>query len=191
MGNRGDLKTFSGFQKGVTMRTDTANEYIQFANTSDRPIIPLWNAMINYINAFYRYQSEQIITRKKIIEKMRSFGYNINKFSIDTYRNYLYKAGYLSYVIRPNGKKWLGKYKILHEIPSDLSVDDCRREAYGPKIDWEMADNTEYGSTMIMKVPKNRRKGVLSEDKFHTQFHPNKTIHRPKEFLTQEDMEIK
>ena len=155
MGNRGDLKTFSGFQKGVTMRTDTANEYIQFANTSGRPIIPLWNAMINYINAFYRYQSEQIITRKKIIEKMRSFGYNINKFSIDTYRNYLYKAGYLSYVIRPNGKKWLGKYKILHEIP------------------------------------KNRRKGVLSEDKFHTQFHPNKTIHRPKEFLTQEDMEIK
>jgi len=83
----------------------------------------------------------KVVTRKDIIEFVEPLLNHrllvmcrnkrfIKTSSIDTYRNYLYKAGYLEYIKRPNGKKWLGRYRVIKTIPTDLSVDDVRIEAY-------------------------------------------------------------
>lgn len=95
----------------------------KFRWTEGRPImhISLWQTLINLLN---RYEGKEVC-RQEILEELRGMNFassrNIN--TIDTYRNYLCKAGFLS----TNGR---GRYTITEVIPVDLSIEDCREIAY-------------------------------------------------------------
>lgn len=84
-----------------------------------RNIVDLWQRVKNFLN------TELIgveLRRKEIINGMELTG---GKFTtLDCYLNYLHKAGYLY-------KPKRGWYGLAITIPTDLSVDDCRSEAYG------------------------------------------------------------
>jgi len=90
-----------------------------------RPTI--WQVIKNFFN------SSPFNTRLELREELRINGFNENNItSMDTYRNYLDKAGYLRTVRR-------GAYETIKEIPIDLSIQSCRNEAYGdkPKFVWK------------------------------------------------------
>jgi hypothetical protein len=80
-----------------------------------------WECIITFCNEHYR----DLITRVDLINYMKlttDLGVN----SIDTYRNYLTKAGFLTIVGR-------GLYNVEKEIPLNYSVKDCLKEAYREK----------------------------------------------------------
>jgi hypothetical protein len=86
--------------------------------------IPLWDFMKNLFNDLVGER----ITRSLLREVVYSNGYN-TEITMDTYRNYLTQAGYLSIWKR-------GIYNVNFEIPTDLSLSDVRNEAYGEKGVW-------------------------------------------------------
>lgn len=93
---------------------DDDNDEIQqrSSNTS------LWDAVKNYfIEERFEYTRQDLLSYVEY-----SYGHS-NQNSIDTYRNYLHKAGYLETIRR-------GVYRKIKEIPVDISVDEVREEAY-------------------------------------------------------------
>jgi len=76
-------------------------------------------------------------------------GYSFNTFN--TYLNILRKAGWL---YRPRR----GIYGLVLEIPSDLSVDDCKLQAYGGlNIGIARVEDYHYiDQCMIMNIVKHR-----------------------------------
>lgn len=88
----------------------------------NRHIPSLWTVMINYFN-FRRDSDNGIISRKELIWHLRTHGYK-RETTIDCYRNYLHKAGYLNTVAR-------GKYVMRRKIPSNLPIELCKEQAYG------------------------------------------------------------
>jgi len=84
------------------------------------PKINRWHRLCTYIN---RRRNGAVITRKGIMGHMI---YNLEyqrENSIDTYRNYLTKAGFLC-IISP------GKYEKLKTIPRGISRRDVQRLGY-------------------------------------------------------------
>lgn len=82
-----------------------------------------WECIVNFCNHNYDY--DILITREDLINYMKlttDLGVN----SIDTYRNYLTKAGFLTIVER-------GLYHVEKEIPLNYSVKDCLKEAHKEK----------------------------------------------------------
>ena len=74
--------------------------------------------------------------------------------TLDCYLNYLHKAGYLY-------KPKRGWYGIAITIPFNLSVDDCRSEAYG------VIDSDGHRRVIIPVEPnKNRRMSIHKEKEF-------------------------
>jgi len=85
-------------------------------------MISVWEGVKLYFN---RYSVGEHVRRRDLIEALRDHGIIGNKTStVDTYRNYLDKAGYLNTVGR-------GIYLVEKRIPHDLSVADVKSEAYG------------------------------------------------------------
>ena len=64
----------------------------------------------------------ELITRQQLL-KSYSIQLEENTWTLDVYRMYLTKAGYLK-------SFKLGHYKVLKKIP-DISVRKCRYQAYG------------------------------------------------------------
>lgn len=83
--------------------------------------VHLWTFMKNYLNNNF-HRGTEFITRNQLLRNMYGNGYKTES-TMDTYRNYLTQAGYLSIWKR-------GIYRVNHEIPCDLSVADCVNEAY-------------------------------------------------------------
>lgn len=174
---------------------DMLNEYISdnteeqvFRNQFGNP--SLWQLIINYINS--KHNQLQIIKRKELInyinERMKGLRYSVN--SIDTYRNYLYKAGYLTYMKKPNGKKVLGWYVATQEIPCDLSVDECKQEAYGPKIIFGVDRGTKSKSASAGAYYYNTKEGVVWSAKADT-FNPYDPLNqRPEEFIEEGEFKV-
>lgn len=78
--------------------------------------------MIYYFN-FKRATDNGIISRKQLIWHLKAYGYT-RETTIDCYRNYLHRAGYLNTVAR-------GKYIVEKRIPSHLPIELCKEQAYG------------------------------------------------------------
>jgi hypothetical protein len=128
-----------------------------------RPTI--WQVIKNFFN------SSPFNTRLELREELRINGFNENNItSMDTYRNYLDKAGYLRTVRR-------GAYETIKEIPIDLSIQSCRNEAYGNRnpfpILMGMDENIIFGKPLKLKINRRRRK-----------------VKKEKEFFTKGDFEI-
>ena len=140
----------------------------------------MWQTLIDYINdnrerTFIGFGT---ITRKELIHRLECDGYfrkNSVK-SMDTYRNYLYQAGYLVYFLKENLNKKRGHYRILKEIPHDLSVDECRNKAYGV-IQRGIIESDRFVRAM--------------SDRFEHRFeHIKVKVHIKKDFISKEEMEI-
>lgn len=96
---------------------------------------PLWYRMIYFFNLYIG----EIVNRKTLLEEMVD-----HSSTIDTYRNYLNKAGYLKTESR-------GMYKVIKEIPIDLSVGDCLSMAYY-KFKQPIKRNNEFLSKDEMTI---------------------------------------
>lgn len=128
-----------------------------------RNIVDLWQRVKNFLN------TELIgveLRRKDIINGMNLTG---GKFTtLDCYLNYLHKAGYLY-------KPKRGWYGLAVTIPTDLSVDDCRSEAYGI-IDQD-------GIRRVISRPDEHR--IMSVPKT-----PIRNSHKESEFFDKEEFDI-
>lgn len=126
---------------------------------------PLWDVVKNY----YNERKDQAVRRYQMLNDLRTEGYEHQESTIDTYRNYLYKAGYLDIIRR-------GVYICVREIPVDLSISDVKSEAYGG---FDFNGNRRVEShhirlealpmkDMRLKVMKNRKKkkNFLDDDEF-------------------------
>ena len=88
----------------------------------------LWLEVCYFINT---KKQNEIITRQELIKHLDNIGM-LGKWtdgkvfvrSLDIYRRYLTKAGYLS----DSGR--LGFYKIDYDIPTTLSMNKIRKQAY-------------------------------------------------------------
>lgn len=78
----------------------------------------LWDEIKIILNEYI----SEYITRSHLFDRLELVGFRRSS-TIDTYRNYLTKAGFL----QTSGR---GRYLILNEIPVNLSVDDVKRMAY-------------------------------------------------------------
>ena len=88
-----------------------------------------WTKLKTYIN---RFKDGNIISRGKILDHMMCdnryartlpLGWFIKEGSIDLYRRYLTKAGYLEWASR-------GKYRKVKPIPKGISRRDVQRMGY-------------------------------------------------------------
>lgn len=152
----------------------------------------IWQAMKSYINAFYKYKTElKTISRQQIIKHLEERGYTgeggRKHWTVDTYRNWLYKAGYLSYMKRLNGKKWLGHYIIEHQIPSELTLTDLRNEAYNVRLGWDSTASMPGSASYRLEANTN-----WDWAKDYPAHNPmtGESAWEPEEFLSKEDMEI-
>lgn len=127
-------------------------------------MIPLWQSLKTYLNESLHNNEKkrkdillELEQRISIISPFISYGrFQDHRFQIstvDTYLNYLHKAGYLY-------KPRYGTYGLAKEIESDLSVSDVKNVAYGEIFKFDDED-TEIGgfkfdkSTRTIKyVPK-------------------------------------
>jgi hypothetical protein len=150
--------------------------------TNWRPRYPLWQGIINYFNECFN--EGRTPTRKHMLGKLREKGFNVSGSinSIDSYRNYLFKAGYIGTIRR-------GRYSIDDLIPSDLSVDDCRSQAYGGLTPIRIARAVptrpvEFDFRHIEQEFHSASSSSISSSSSSSSKNPEI------EFLTQEDMEI-
>jgi len=98
--------------------------------------------LINYLNTF---KEGDIIRRFDIFFQLKPTGLIGGAFStIDTYRNYLTKAGYLERVGQ-------GKYKLIKKIPNEISVNRVVFEA--------------YKETPISKVLRSLNEGIINSER--------------------------
>ncbi len=70
----------------------------------------------------------EIITRKEIMETIKTGKYG-TQTTIDNYRNWFTKAGYLKWTSR-------GKYELIKFPEDELSSRDLRKEAYPHWRNW-------------------------------------------------------
>lgn len=77
------------------------------------------------------YIRQNGVTRSELIDFVKTMmRRHINEratfsvHTIDSYRNYLYQAGYIE-------KTGRGMYRLIKDIPIDLSLEDVKNEAYG------------------------------------------------------------
>lgn len=126
--------------------------------------ISLWQVLKNYLNDTLQDCEKR---RKDILIELRSItvpmgaSSNPSQFvfsqqndilhtnTIDTYLNYLHKAGYLY-------KPRRGIYGLLHEIETDLSIDDVKNQAYG-KLSYDVVRK------IIIELP---REEFFKEEEF-------------------------
>ena len=77
-----------------------------------------WEELINYINN----RDTGVILRQNILFLNNRSG----AYTVDCYRNYLTKAGFLQV-------ETSGTYKRVKEIPSNLTIAVCKMMAYGQR----------------------------------------------------------
>jgi len=154
--------------------------------TNTRARITLWQAMKNYFN----YNLYSTVSRAELLTHLGFIGdYDdivnkamFNYSTIDTYRNYLTKAGYLKIRRR-------GRYEVVEEIPVDLSIKDVKEEAYGERIEYHEIDLRQMiklkhilGSKDIISLVNNK-KDIWSTDMIIKK-------QKKKEFFSEEEFKI-
>jgi len=93
--------------------TDDETEFIPYT---------LWD----HLKIYFNERQNTICTRHDILDHFYNFSFSTS--TIDIYRNYLEKAGYMEKVGR-------GKYKVIKHIDEHLTIRDCKREAcHNPSI---------------------------------------------------------
>jgi len=125
---------------------DASEEYNSKEEWTIQPMTSLWDAVKN----FFTEENQNDLgyhTRIDLIKYLKDRGFLGYINSMDTYRNYLYKAGYIRTVRR-------GVYDLENEIPTDLSISDVKNEAYG--------DKDEITLSGLIK----KERDFLSEDDF-------------------------
>lgn len=120
-----------------------------------RQKLTLWDTMIYFFN---NHLSETV-TRQQLLTHLYGNGFNRGT-TIDTYRRYLEKAGYMRKISR-------GKYLIVESIPIYLSINDAKQQAYG-QINRENrisfgTDRDEDLSSSLIKAMKELEIGGFSK----------------------------
>ena len=115
------------------------------------------------VKSYFSQGTDWVYSRQGLINHLKNRNHRINS-SMDTYRNYLHKAGYLRTITR-------GIYQLKHEIPVDLSVDNVKREAYGDRTNNPIAKDYRMKSHRFIDIqkpmaPVMKKKEFLSEDDF-------------------------
>jgi hypothetical protein len=129
----------------------------------------LWKSMKEFINGF---NIGDTITRSELLDYLSSTGFYDSAVSkarwgtstIDTYRNYLEKAGYLR-------KLRYGIYKVVEEIPNALTIPEIKEKAYSGYGSYLGAlwgsdiwtTSTKYPSK---KYKRKKDNGFILEDEF-------------------------
>lgn len=133
--------------------------------------ISLWDCVKNFFNN----NANKYVTRRELMKYIRNNGHTIfSSSTIDTYRNYLCKAGYLSTIIR-------GNYRLQKKIPANLTLTDVKIQAYKIK-DFK---------PIVKKIVTRYRK-INKNDIWSTHFHPDiyekiRNKKRDYEFLSEDD----
>jgi hypothetical protein len=113
-------------------------------------VISLWQILKNYLNDNLQDCEKR---RKDILIELRDITVwsliDSHTNTIDTYLNYLHKAGYLY-------KPRRGIYGLIHEIETDLSIDDVKNQAYG-KLSYDVIRK------IIIELP---REDFFKEEEF-------------------------
>lgn len=116
----------------------------------------LWDKLKSLINddirGIYVDQTlilDDIVFRKNLLNHFHIKHHN----TIDTYLNYLRKAGYLITVIR-------GKYHLADYIPIDLSIADVKNEAYKTVVYGDNLDKKSYPLKLLIGYKMNTPFGV-------------------------------
>lgn len=118
--------------------------FIQTPDMENRrfTVTTLWNTMKNFFNN----NLYETVTRTDLLNHLFGNGFDIQvrkarngASTIDTYRNYLEKAGYMRRIGR-------GIYRIIDTIPEDLSIRDAKTEAYGIRLDGERTTAIRFTS---------------------------------------------
>lgn len=132
---------------------DASEEYNSKEEWTVQPMTSLWDAVKNF---FVEANQNDLgyHTRIDLINYLTNRGFTHFQNSMDTYRNYLYKAGYIRTVRR-------GVYDLENEIPTDLSISDVKNEAYGDKDEITLSGLKEL---IIPSIKKER--DFLSKDDF-------------------------
>lgn len=136
------------------------------ADTSPQYIGTLWDA----VKLFFS-QEDDVYSRQSMLMYLKNKGFKTTS-SMDTYKNYLHKAGYL----RPIGR---GLYKREKDIPCDLSISDVKSEAYGmydmdgERVSYENVIRNHKAfkfidivKPKIKKAKKRKEKGFFTEKDF-------------------------
>jgi hypothetical protein len=128
----------------------------------------LWDAIKNFFND----NLDRPVSRQRLLDHLAD-----NKSTIDTYRNYLEKAGYMERITR-------GLYKMIRPIPYDLTVPEVKEEAYGHKLDKDLISlkrNAKKWKEMVGKamgkdiwsthikyrdIKPKKKAGFISESEF-------------------------
>lgn len=126
------------------------------------------------VKEFFNRDIGDLFTRQELLMYLRENGHRRNISSVDTYRNYLHKAGYLETLRR-------GVYKLVKEIPVDLSVQDVRSEAYN-EFHIPIARDYRIKTHKFIDVIKPK-----FGNKNSNQMAP---IMKKKEFLSEDDFKI-
>jgi len=127
--------------------------------TADR--LPGYNKWSTLIDFLVSLETDGIFTRQELLNYMSTKGFNSK--SIDTYKNYLTKAGYLETISR-------GIYVIKRRIPYHTSVSEVRQKAYGLILDYNLIE-FKNGSVFTTPFKKQLKK-------------------KPEEFIKKEEMQI-
>jgi len=129
-------------------------------------VINTWQVLKVYLNSYLMTGQEK--SRKDILTDIGIFlsGNNafetrrLNTHTVDTYLNYLHKAGYLY-------KPKRGVYGLTTEIEIDLSIDDVKNMAYGRIVDFEVGHYFyDDVSKTIHEEPQHKEEDFFKEEEF-------------------------
>lgn len=132
--------------------------------------LTLWEAIKSFFNSHFN----ENIKRKELLNYLKENFYNNRKrwgeykssfTTVDTYRNYLYKAGYLI-------KIKIGVYRLTREIPYGLTLKQVIYEAYHAKKEYkyniygEFVRTSETTAHLYRKAPifKKKKEFIKEED---------------------------
>ena len=136
-------------------------------------MVDFWTKLKNHLNdsidinakkrsTIIREMQRGMQVNQSILPRRTIHGASITTF--DCYMNYLHKSNWLE-------KPRRGWYKLSQIIPSDLSIEDVKNQAYGQirgadySIGWDLAEEfPDERLTKIMKIRK--KKGFFSKEEF-------------------------
>lgn len=118
------------------------------------PNLCLWLA----VKTFFNYNiNKPSISRSDLLDELSVARFGSS--TIDTYRNYLHKAGYLQTIGR-------GLYRVIKEIPIDISIIEIKEEAYGKKHEGRIMFGDDFNEwwTATKKYKRKQNDFISKEE---------------------------
>jgi hypothetical protein len=113
------------------------------------------------VKAFFNNNFGRLIRRQDMLNYISLNIGHASPHTIDTYRNYLYRAGYLK-------RHGFGRYCLIRNIPQDLTIGQVINEAYGNgRKDNKAAYYTSDSIwTVYSAAPSIKKEEFIKEEEF-------------------------